>query len=76
VALAERANALTGGADLDIVGTLAAAYAEAGQFEAAIVTVQKSIDLARTTGRQDQLTQLGEELRLYAARLPFHRENK
>jgi len=76
VALAQRANQLTGGTDLDIVGTLAAAYAEAGQFDEAIVTVQKSIELARTTGRQDQLSQLNDELKLYAARMPFHQDNK
>jgi tetratricopeptide (TPR) repeat protein len=76
VELAQRANQLTGGTDLDIVGTLAAAYAEAGQFDEAILNVQKAIDLARATGQPDQLAQLNSELKLYEAGLPYHRENK
>jgi hypothetical protein len=76
VALAQRANELAGGADLDIVGTLAAAYAEAGRFDEAIRSAQHAIDMARATGRQDQLTQLNGELKLYEAGLPFHRESK
>jgi tetratricopeptide (TPR) repeat protein len=76
VTLAQRANQLTGGADLDIVGTLAAAYAEAGQFDDAVRSAQKAIDLARANGQQDQLAQLNGELKLYQAGLPFHRERK
>jgi len=76
VELAQRANQLTGGADLDILGTLAAAYAEAGRFDAAIQSARKAIDLARATGQQDQVMQLNAELKFYEAGLPFHQENK
>jgi tetratricopeptide (TPR) repeat protein len=76
VALAEQANQLTKGADLDIVGTLAAAYAEAGRFADAIRSARQAIDLARTTGQLNQVPQLNAELQLYEAGLPFHRERK
>jgi hypothetical protein len=33
-----------------MVGTLAAAYAEAGRFPEAVTTAQKAIDLARASG--------------------------
>ena len=76
VELALRAEQLTGGTDLDIVGTLAAAYAEAGRFDDAIQSIQKAIDLAKTTGQPEQLTQLNSELELYRAGQPYHRQNK
>jgi protein O-mannosyl-transferase len=76
VALAQRANELTRGADLDIVGTLAAAYAEAGRFDDAVKSARQAIDMARAAGQEDQLAQLSGELKLYEAGLPFHRESK
>jgi Flp pilus assembly protein TadD len=76
VELAQRANQLAGGTDLDIVGTLAAAYAEAGRFDDAVRSARKAIDLARATGKKDQVLELNVELKLYEAGLPYHRENK
>ncbi|MEI7729644.1 MAG: glycosyltransferase family 39 protein [Verrucomicrobiota bacterium] len=50
VRLAEKAVTLTGFKQTVIVGTLAAAYAEAGQFSNAVATAEKAIALARTRG--------------------------
>jgi len=72
VALARQANTLTGGTDLDTVGTLAAAYAEAGQFAAAVQTARQALELARATGQSDQMVQLNSELKLYQAGQPYH----
>jgi tetratricopeptide (TPR) repeat protein len=76
VELARQANQVTRGQDLDILGTLAAAYAEAGRFNDAIQNAQKAIDLAKATGQQDQISQLNNELKLYESRLPFHEDSK
>ena len=76
VELALRANQLTGGADLDILGTLAAAYAEAGRFNDAITCARKAIDLAQATGQADQLGQLNRQLKLYGASQPFHQDSQ
>jgi tetratricopeptide (TPR) repeat protein len=76
VELARQANQATRGQDLDILGTLAAAYAEAGRFNDAIQSAQKAIDLAKATGQQDQIAQLNEELKLYELKLPFHQDSK
>ncbi|MCX7872209.1 MAG: tetratricopeptide repeat protein [Verrucomicrobiae bacterium] len=46
VSLALKANELTGGRSVIINGTLAAAYAEAGEFDKAVETAKKAIELA------------------------------
>jgi hypothetical protein len=61
---------------VDIVGTLAAAYAEAGRFDDAVRSARKAIDLARATGQWNQVEQLNVELKLYEAGLPYHEERK
>ena len=50
VPLAERACQLTGGTNLAMLATLAAAYAEAGRFPEAVSTQQKVCDLAAAQG--------------------------
>ena len=72
VELARQANALTGGTNPVILGTLAAAFAEAGQFGDAVQSAQKAIDMARAAGRQDLAGPLNGELQLYKAGRPFH----
>ena len=52
VELAQRANQLAGGENPIILRTLAAAYAEAGQFSDAQLSVQQAMVLARAAGRQ------------------------
>jgi len=54
------------------VGTLAAAYAEAGRFDDAIATAQKACDLAEKSGEKDLLLKNQELLKLYRANRPFH----
>jgi Flp pilus assembly protein TadD len=75
VELAERANQLADGKDVDVLDTLAAAYAEAGRFDDAARTARKAIELAQA-GQPDQLSQLNSELKLYEAGRPLHRESK
>jgi len=71
VRLAERACALTGRKRVLYLGTLAAAYAEAGKFPEAVATAQEARDLAAATG-QKELAALNEKLRqLYQAGKPF-----
>ena len=55
-----------------MVGTLAAAYAEAGRFDDAISTAQKACTLATESGDQDLLKRNQELLVLYRAHQPYH----
>jgi tetratricopeptide (TPR) repeat protein len=54
------------------VGTLAAAYAEAGRFDDAIATAQKACTLASKSGEQDLLRRNQELLVLYRTHQPYH----
>jgi len=72
VQLARQANELAGGKNPVILGTLAAAFAEAGRFGDAVQSAQKAIDLARAGGRQDLAGKLNGELQRYEAGLPLH----
>jgi len=71
VQLAQRANELAGGKNPVILGTLAAAFAEAGQFGDAVQSAQKAVDLARAAGRQDLAGRFNGELQLYQAGRPL-----
>jgi hypothetical protein len=55
-----------------LVGTLAAAYAEAGRYDDAIVTAQKACALAEKSGEQDLLEKNQKLLELYRAHQPYH----
>jgi tetratricopeptide (TPR) repeat protein len=69
VALAQRANQLTGDSNPAILGTLAAAYAEAGQFPEAVETGQRA--LARVDAGTAQADTLQSQLKLYQKGIPF-----
>src|ERR1035437_2719634 len=71
VKLAERACELTHYHLTPMVGTLAAAYAEAGRFDDAISTAQKACTLATESGDQDLLKRNQELLVLYRAHRPY-----
>jgi protein O-mannosyl-transferase len=71
VELARLANENTGGENPFILHTLAAAFAEAGQFADAARTVRKAIALARAAGQQDVAAQLNGELNRYEKGLPL-----
>jgi tetratricopeptide (TPR) repeat protein len=72
VQLARQANELADGKNPVILGTLAAAFAEAGRFDDAMQSAQKAIDLARADGRQDLAKQLNGQLQRYALGFPLH----
>ena len=72
VALAERACELTHYQKTIYVGTLAAAYAEASQFDEAMATAEKACTLAEKSG-EPNLLQRNQELRaLYRQHQPYH----
>jgi hypothetical protein len=72
VELAERACALTQNRRTVFVGTLAAAYAEAGRFEEATASAERACKLADGAGENDLLKFNERLLRYYRARQPYH----
>ena len=72
VQLAERACELTGCRETVMVGTLAAAYAEAGRFDDAIATAQKACTLASASGQPELLKRNQQLLELYRRQQPYH----
>jgi tetratricopeptide (TPR) repeat protein len=76
VALAEQANQLSGKGNAAIGRTLAAAYAESGRFDDAIRVAVATIDLANSNGESTIALQVGEHLKFYRQRLPFHQDAK
>ena len=75
VGLAERACKLSDYRQTAFIGTLAAAYAEAGQFEKAVETAQKACDMARAAGETNLLSRNQELLLLYKNRQPYREPN-
>ena len=71
VELARRAVQLSGGQEPAIVGTLAAAYAEAGRFSAAVQTARKALELATQQNKQALARSIQAKLPLYEAGTPF-----
>jgi protein O-mannosyl-transferase len=72
VALAERVCQLTGGTNVAMLDTLAAAYAEAGRFPEAVSTGQKACDLAAAAGRKTQADSFQRRLELYRSGHAYH----
>ena len=71
VLLAQLACKATHFHEATMVGTLAAAYAEAGRFDDAILTAQKACALASESGQQELLKRNQELLELYRAHQPY-----
>jgi Flp pilus assembly protein TadD len=72
VRFAEQACHLTGYQRAQMVGALAAAYAEAGRFAEAVVAAQKAVGLARAGG-DAQFAAVNEQLlKLYSDGKPYH----
>ena len=63
VQLAERASRMTGDGESEVLDTLAAAYAEAGDFDRAVATADRAAARAAQLGR----TQLAETIRTHRA---------
>jgi Flp pilus assembly protein TadD len=74
VKLAEQACQLTAFREPLLIGTLAAAYAEAGRFEDAVKTGERAKALALATGKSALAARNEELLTLYRARKAFHEE--
>jgi tetratricopeptide (TPR) repeat protein len=70
--LARQANTLTGGERPFILHTLAAAFAEAGQFPDAVETAQHALRLAQAQSDTRLAAQLRSEVKLYQAGKPYH----
>jgi hypothetical protein len=69
---AERACELTQYRETIMVGTLAAAYAEAGRFGDAVATAEKACALAAQKGDQALLEKNRQLLELYRGGKPYH----
>ena len=75
VSYAEKACALTGQTNLATLATLAAAYAEAGRFNDAVTTAEKTCKLASETSNPALLQHNMELLERYHRRQPFHQQS-
>ncbi len=71
VGLAQRAVRLSDGKEPAVLGTLAAAYAEAGRFSEAVQTARKALDLATEQNKQSLAESLKAKMALYEAGTPF-----
>jgi Flp pilus assembly protein TadD len=71
--LAEKAAALPGGQDPIVLRTLAAAYAETGEFSKAIQTAEHASELANARQNPSLAETLQNEIALYRTKTP-HRE--
>jgi len=71
VKLAGEANQLLGGTNPVVLRTLAAGYAETGQFAKAIESAQTAIRLARLSGDNSLAADVGEQLGLYRLGVPY-----
>jgi tetratricopeptide (TPR) repeat protein len=71
VELAVKATTLPGGNVPIVLRTLAAAYAESGDFSKAIDTAQRAVDLATAQNNTSLLATLRHDIELYQARTPY-----
>jgi tetratricopeptide (TPR) repeat protein len=74
VRLAESAVKLGGGRHAFLLGTLAAAYAEAGRFPDAIKTAEEAIELAKKNGQEDLAAKNLELLAAYRGGRPWRED--
>jgi Flp pilus assembly protein TadD len=72
VALAELACKLTDSRDSLFLGTLAAAYAEAGRFDEAIAMARQAREVALAAGQTELAEKDRQLLELFQARKPYH----
>ena len=72
VALAEKACKQTAERDAGVLGTLAAAYDEAGRFADAVETGRRAIRVAHASEQEPLIPNLEQRLRLYENGQPFH----
>ena len=72
VRLAERVCELTHHGEPFFMGTLAAAYAEAGRFPEAVATADKAEQLATSAGLTAVAAKTRQRLELYRDAKPYH----
>jgi tetratricopeptide (TPR) repeat protein len=71
IKLATRANHLSKEGNPEFTRTLAAAYAQAGQFENAIETARYAAEMANRQGQQELLRQIMGDIDLYQRHMPL-----
>jgi tetratricopeptide (TPR) repeat protein len=71
IQLAREADELSGGTNALVLRTLAAAYAEAGQFGKAIENARTAMQLARSQGDDSLAAELQQHIALYELGLPY-----
>jgi tetratricopeptide (TPR) repeat protein len=71
IEVAEQSVQLSGGKDPNYLRTLAAAYAEVGQFSEAIATAEQAMQIASVQGKSKLATILEKEVILYRAHTPL-----
>jgi tetratricopeptide (TPR) repeat protein len=76
IQLARQADQLSGGTNALVLRTLAAGYAEAGQFEKAIESGRTATRVAQMQGDHSLAVQLEQEIALYELGLPYHEAPK
>jgi tetratricopeptide (TPR) repeat protein len=76
VALASQADQLVGGTNALVLRTLAAAYAETGEFEKAIRTAQSATEISRMHGEASLTTDLEQQIALYQLGIPYRETAK
>ena len=74
--LARQANQLSGGGNSVVLHSLAAAYAEVGQFAKAVEVAQDALRLAVEQGNSTLGAALQEEIALYQADSPYRETTK
>jgi len=76
IQLARQADQLSQGANALVLRTLAAGYAEAGQFGKAIESARAAIDVAQAQGDNSLAETLKQEIALYELALPYREAPK
>src|SRR5262245_22355786 len=76
VELAKQADRLVGGTNALVLRTLAAAYAENGEFADAIRTARSAMQLARAHGEDSLMADLDQQIALYELGLPYRETPK
>jgi tetratricopeptide (TPR) repeat protein len=71
VSLAEQAADLTNHENVEVLDTLAAAYASAGQFDKAVINAQKALDLSVASGKTKMSEEIKMRLNLYKQGKPY-----
>ena len=74
VQLAAQACQVTGYREPQLIGTLAAAYAEAGRFEEAVAASEKARDLAQAFGQQTLALKNQDLMQLFKTRQPYREQ--